>query len=162
MVSVSRVAGPPQIGQVVWRKPGFDASGDWPVGRNSTSSGASTGSAAEGTGTAPWTGQYTIGMGHPQKRWRDTSQSRRRKLTFRDPTPIASRGSIASAVAAVTARPSRKPLLILTPSPPKASPPPSSQPSGGCTVRTMGSPCNWAKSQSRWSSAGTAMMAPVP
>ena len=33
IVSVSRVAGPPQIGQVVFRKPGWVASGDSPVGQ---------------------------------------------------------------------------------------------------------------------------------
>ena len=38
IVSVSRVAGPPQIGQVVCRKPSWKRSGDSPVGRNSTSS----------------------------------------------------------------------------------------------------------------------------
>ena len=35
-------------------------------------------------------------------------------------------------------------------------------PAGGCTVRTIGSWCCVAKSQSRSSSAGTAMIAPVP
>ncbi len=44
MVSVSRRAGPPQAGHVVCRKPSWNCRGDWPVGRNSTSSGASTGS----------------------------------------------------------------------------------------------------------------------
>ena len=42
MVSVSRRAGPPQIGQVVCRKPSWSASGRLRrSGRNSTSSGAS-------------------------------------------------------------------------------------------------------------------------
>ena len=49
--------------------------------------------------------------------------------------------------------------LIATPSPTYASP---SKPSGGCTVRTIGSPNFSAKSQSRWSCPGTAMIAPVP
>ncbi len=53
MVSVSRTAGPPQVGQVVLRKPSCRRSGDSPVGRNSTSSGASTGSWSSGTGTMP-------------------------------------------------------------------------------------------------------------
>src|SRR5450631_3432285 len=69
MVSVSRVAGPPHTGQVVWRNSGLVANGDSPVGRNSTSSGASTGNWSVGTGTMPWSEQYTTGMGHPQKRW---------------------------------------------------------------------------------------------
>ena len=45
------------------------------------------------------------------------------------------------------------------PSPVNASP---SQASPGSTVRTIGSPNTVAKSQSRWSCAGTAMIAPVP
>ena len=57
IVSVSRTAGPPQIGQVVFRNPSWRRSGDSPVGRNSTSSGATTGSWSSGTGTAPWSGQ---------------------------------------------------------------------------------------------------------
>ena len=57
MVSVSRTAGPPSIGQVVFRNDSLVASGDCPVGRNSTSSGASTGSWSKGTATMPWSGQ---------------------------------------------------------------------------------------------------------
>ena len=78
IVSVSRTAGPPQTGQVVLRKPSWCLSGDSPVGRNSTSSGASTGSWSSGTGTMPWSGQYTTGMGQPQKRCRLSNQSRSR------------------------------------------------------------------------------------
>jgi hypothetical protein len=33
---------------------------------------------ASGTGTTPQAAQCTMGMGQPQGRWRDTSQSRRR------------------------------------------------------------------------------------
>ena len=57
MVSVSRRAGPPSMGQVVCRNPSWKASGDWPVGRNSTSSGATIGSWSSGTGTTPCSGQ---------------------------------------------------------------------------------------------------------
>ena len=78
MVSVSRVAGPPHTGHLVFRNSALVASGERPVGRNSTSSGASTGSWSTGTGTMPCSGQYTIGMGHPQNRWRETNQSRNR------------------------------------------------------------------------------------
>ena len=49
--------------------------------------------------------------------------------------------------------------LIAGPWPVKASP---SQPSGGWTVRTIGRSYSFAKSQSRWSCPGTAMIAPVP
>src|SRR5947199_6846933 len=78
MVSVSRSAGPPHLGQVANRKVGWYFSGDSPVGRNSTSSGATIGSSSTGTGTMPSSGQYTIGIGQPQNRWRLTSQSRSR------------------------------------------------------------------------------------
>ena len=66
---------------------------------------------------------------------------------------------MAAAMASPLPMPSMKPLLMWVPSPVNASP---SQPSGGWMVRTTGRPCTWAKSQSRWSSAGTAMIAPVP
>ncbi len=107
------------------------------MGRNSTSSGATTGSWSSGTGTAPWSGQYTIGIGQPQKRWRDSSQSRRRKLTFCSPTPSVSSHSMAFALAWVTPSPSSHSLLMAGPSPVYASP---SNPSGGCTVRMIGRP----------------------
>jgi hypothetical protein len=53
MVSVSRRAAPPQRGQVVCRKPACVVSGDWPVGRKSTSVGSTTGSCSSGTPTMP-------------------------------------------------------------------------------------------------------------
>ena len=53
IVSVSRLAGLPQRGQGVFTKPSCSASGDSPVGRNSESSGSSTGSSSSGTGTVP-------------------------------------------------------------------------------------------------------------
>src|SRR6478752_6757021 len=60
MVSVSRLAGPPQTGQVVLTKLALEASGlpsasedTW----NSTSSGRRTGSWLSGTGTTPSVGQ---------------------------------------------------------------------------------------------------------
>ena len=59
-----------------------------------------------------------------------------------------------------TVSPSRKPELILTPSPVYAWV--SCQSGGRFTVGTIGSPYCTAKSQSRWSSPGTAMIAPVP
>ena len=77
-VSVSRSAGPPQAGQVVSRNARFVASGERPVGSMVTSSGATTGSWSTGTGTTPQPWQYTIGMGQPQNRCRETSQSRSR------------------------------------------------------------------------------------
>ena len=104
-----------------------------------------------------------IGIGGPQKRCRDTSQSRSRKLTAPLPSPFASSQSMVTRLASPTPRPSSEisslAELIAGPSPVKASP---SQSSGGCTVRTMGRSNFVANSQSRWSWPGTAMIAPVP
>ena len=61
-------------------------------------------------------------------------------------------------LASATRNPSRNPLLMAGPSSTKGP----SQPSGGCTVRMMGRPKASANSQSRSSSPGTAMIAPVP
>ena len=66
MVSVSRSAAPPQLGQVVCRQVGWNLSGLSPVGRHSMSSGSSTGSSSSGTGTGPQCGQCTTGIGQPQ------------------------------------------------------------------------------------------------
>lgn len=68
MVSVSRSAGPPHLGQAVWTKASDLESGDFPVpvGWKSFISGRSTGSLSSGTGTVPQAGQWTMGMGAPQ------------------------------------------------------------------------------------------------
>src|SRR5208282_2942579 len=80
MVSVSRLAGPPQAGQGTFTQSSAAASGDTPLGTRSwpRRSGSTTGSWSSGTGTSPQDGQCTIGIGVPQKRCRETSQSRRR------------------------------------------------------------------------------------
>ncbi len=62
-------------------------------------------------------------------------------------------------LASATSMPSRKPELMAGPSPVNASP---SKPSVGRTVRMMFRSNTFAKSQSRWSWPGTAMIAPVP
>jgi hypothetical protein len=66
MVSVSRSASPPQVGQVVLRQVGWSLSGLSPVGCHSMSSGSRTGRLSSGTGTGPCCGQKTIGIGAPQ------------------------------------------------------------------------------------------------
>jgi hypothetical protein len=74
--------------------------------------------------------------------------------------PLATSQSMALLFASSMVSPSRNPELILTPSPVYAC---VSGHSGGLfTVAMMSRPCCLAKSQSRWSSPGTAMMAPVP
>ena len=58
----------------------FNNSGDVQVqsGRLIVGPGSSTGSSASGTGWAPHRSQWTMGMGGPQYRCREISQSRRR------------------------------------------------------------------------------------
>ena len=87
-------------------------------------------------------------------------QSRRRKLTLAWPSPCATSQSIAFRLASSMPSPSRKPELIFTPSPVYACS--SAQSAGRFTVAMIGRSCALAKSQSRWSSPGTAMIAPVP
>ncbi len=77
IVSGSRVAGPPHVGHVVLMNAASLASGE-PCPVNCTPFGSSTGSWPSGTATVPWVGQYTIGIGVPQYRCRETSQSRMR------------------------------------------------------------------------------------
>src|SRR6266853_1929741 len=76
MVSVSRRAGPPHFGHLAARNFSFESRGDSPVGLNSTWSGRSTGSSDSGTGCTPHFAQYTTGIGGPQYRCREISQSR--------------------------------------------------------------------------------------
>jgi hypothetical protein len=66
---------------------------------------------------------------------------------------------MAFAFASATGSPSSHRLLIAGPSPTYAWP---SKSSGGWTVRMIGRSNASAKSQSRWSWPGTAMIAPVP
>ncbi len=80
IVSVSRSAGPPHAGHGTSTQSRAAASGDTPRGASAAPrrSGSRTGSWSSGTGTSPHPGQWTIGMGAPQNRCRDTSQSRSR------------------------------------------------------------------------------------
>ena len=82
------------------------------------------------------------------------------------PVPLASSQSmmrvLASSIASPSSEISSLAELIAGPAPVKASPPDSSKPSVGCTVRTTGRSNVAANSQSRWSCPGTAMIAPVP
>jgi hypothetical protein len=80
IVSVSREAGPPHDGHVVATQSSAAPRGDVPAGLSAAPrrSGSRTGSWSSGTATSPHAPQCTIGMGAPQKRWRDSSQSRSR------------------------------------------------------------------------------------
>ena len=76
-VSVSRTAGPLHVGQVTVFHAASASSG-LPLTLKLMVSGSFTGSWSSGTGTTPQLGQWIIGIGQPQGRWRDTSQSRKR------------------------------------------------------------------------------------
>src|SRR2546428_7076478 len=66
IVSLSRFAGFPQRGQVVFTNDATGASAEPPRPVNSTSRGSTIGSWSYGTGTWPQESQYTIGIGVPQ------------------------------------------------------------------------------------------------
>ena len=144
---------------------GWRASGLSPPSWKSASSGSSTGSSSSGTATSPHEGQCTIGIGAPQYRWRESSQSRSRKFTVASPRPSCSSQAATFAIEAGEGSPSNGPLSTITPSCGIASVIASgsigSDPSGWITTRT-GSPCCRANAKSRSSCAGTAMIAPVP
>ena len=57
IVSVSRRAGPPQIGHVVLTQSSAEASGERPCGAKSSTSGSGTGRSSSGTGTMPCVSQ---------------------------------------------------------------------------------------------------------
>ena len=164
IVSVSRLAGSPQIGQTVFTNPSWRASGDSPPGRKSTSSGSSTGSWSSGTATSPCSGQCTIGIGAPQYRWRLISQSRSRNVTAPSPFPCSSSQAITRSIDSGDRTPSNGPEFTITPSWSCASVIVAGSrcsPSGWTTTR-IGRSWARANSKSRWSWAGTPITAPVP
>ncbi len=65
IVSVSRRAGLPQVGQATFRKASHLFSG-LPEPSGIRSSGSTTGRSFSGTGTAPCSSQWMIGIGVPQ------------------------------------------------------------------------------------------------
>src|SRR6266852_768834 len=81
IVSVSRRAGQPHFGQVVFKNSGTLKSGEPPVSVIFTLSGKITGRSFSATGTTPSFSQYTIGIGVPQYRCREIPQSFSRKVT---------------------------------------------------------------------------------
>ena len=80
IVSESRFAGPPHLGQSTLTHSSAAARGETPFGFRSApdSSGSTTGSWSSGTSTSPHFSQWMTGIGQPQNRWRDSSQSRSR------------------------------------------------------------------------------------
>src|SRR5688500_18328074 len=90
IVSVSRRAAPLHFEHVVLINSGTLASG-FPSPPNFASRGNRTGKSSSFTGCRPQFSQYTNGIGVPQNRWREISQSRRRYCTVALPFPCASR-----------------------------------------------------------------------
>ena len=65
IVSVSRRAAPPHLGQVAFVQVGWRSSG-LPGSAKLTSSGSRTGSLSRASGTTPQAGQCSTGIGQPQ------------------------------------------------------------------------------------------------
>src|SRR3569623_3091645 len=114
MVSVSRCAAPPHVGQVQFNNTADFASG-LPAPSGTRSSGSTTGSCSTGTATSPQRGHLIIGIGVPQKRWREMPQSRRRQVTFYSPRFFAARSAAMALTACSKVRPSYLPELTHTP-----------------------------------------------
>ena len=94
-----------------------------------------------------------MGMGAPQARWREMSQSRRRYDVVARPLPSFSNQPMTSGMASGVRRPSNGPEFTMRPSPVHASAiasGSSSLSSGWMTTRTS-RPCSRANSKSRWS-----------
>src|SRR5713226_2857 len=115
MVSVSRRAGPPHFGQVVFTNSGVAASGDPPSPVSFTSLGRITGSSLSGTATIPSFAQYTTGIGVPQYRCREIPQSFSRKIVSPQPNPFCSANAVIFATASSEDKPLNGPELKLRP-----------------------------------------------
>src|ERR1019366_9467577 len=116
MVSVSRRAGPPHFGQVVFRNDGTFINGDPPDSVVGTLSGKSTGKSFSGTGTTPSFSQYTIGIGVPQYRCREMPQSFSRNVTVALPNPFSSARADIFRIASSQLRPLYSPEFTTMPS----------------------------------------------
>src|SRR6267378_6125449 len=167
MVSVSRLAGPPHFGQVVFTNSGVAASGDPPSPVSFTFSGSITGRSLSGTATIPSFAQYTTGIGVPQYRCREMPQSFNLKIVSARPNPFCSANAAIFAIAASLSIPLYGPEFTLTPYWVNASPA-IDRPDGlefgspstfnfelstslGATTTRTGNPYFWQNSRSRWS-----------
>src|SRR5580700_8090894 len=112
MVSVSRRAGPPHLGQVVFTNSGNPLSGEPTASAISTFSGKITGKSFSGTGTMPSFSQYSIGIGVPQYRCREIPQSFNRYVTVALPKPFCSAKADMVLIASAHSRPLYGPELI--------------------------------------------------
>src|SRR5256714_6947041 len=146
IVSVSRFASRPHRGQTVRYHEGCSLSG-------LNSGGSSTGSCSAGTGTTPSTGQYTTGIGAPQYRCLEISQSRSRYFTPRLPTPCASSQSQMRSTATDDSSPENSPLFTSAPGPRYGSRSTPYGPDDDATTARTGGSDRHADSQTRDSSA---------
>ncbi len=119
IVSVSRRAGPAHFGQWVFTQSVAVASGEVApsVGSKSTTSGRVTGRSSSGTGTMPHSWQYTTGIGVPQKRCREISQSRSRNWISPRPISCSSRWAITARAPSSEGIPVNSPEPTITPVP---------------------------------------------
>jgi hypothetical protein len=101
----------------------------------------------------------SIGIGSPQSRWRENSQSRSLYMVLAAPAFRAARYWVMAGLASATVMPLRKPEFTITPSPSCAVPSCAGPLS---TTGITGKLCATANAWSRLSCAGTAMIAPVP
>ena len=163
IVSVSRRAGSPQVGQGTFTQSSSWARGEAPLPLKARLRGSSTGNWSTGTGTTPQLSQWITGIGQPQYRWREMSQSRSRNWTRSLPQPSCSAKATMTCFACAEGMPSKRPECTSTPGSVQAPSAPAGPfaPSGTITGRTGSSYCR-ANTKSRWSWAGTPITAPVP
>src|SRR6266403_3134808 len=117
IVSVSRRAGPPHFGQVVFTNSATRPSGDPCVCVISICSGNRIGNSLSATGigsSGEHLSQYTIGIGVPQYLWRLTPQSFKRYVTVEVPNPFALANSAIFSCACTHPNPLHTPESITT------------------------------------------------
>src|SRR5437879_3480928 len=154
IVSVSRRAGPPHFGQIVFTNSGVDASSEPPSPVNFTSWGRITGRSLSGTATIPSLAQYTTGIGVPQYRCREMPQSFSRKIVSPRPNTFCSANAVIFAIASSGESPlygpeftslpcmcSSNAVVIFSAS--------NGSPSGGCTTTRTAKPYFLQNSRSR-------------
>src|SRR5256885_12304897 len=155
IVSVSRFASRPHRGQTVRYQEGCSLSGLY-------SGGSSTGSCSAGTGTTPSTGQYTTGIGAPQYRCLEISQSRSRYFTARLPTPCASSQSQMRSTATDDSSPENSPLFTSAPGPRYGSRSTPPGPHEEAMTSRNGRAYRRAEPKTPPACAGPALIAPAP
>ncbi len=142
----------PHLGQETFKNSVIFVRGE-PASSSSTSSGNKTGKSFSGTGTEPQALQFTIGIGAPQYRWRDTPQSLRRKFVVFLPEPCSLKYVAIESKASSKFKPSNCPEFITLPFSTNAlfSKSALMVASFGSITNLIGRLYFFANSQSRWS-----------